>query len=419
MKGIVQVSAVCIFFILLCLLPWGCNSGDDDEDSPTPVPTATHTPTPDPGEPTPTPTQQSGNSVIVSTVDELFTALEDARNGLYSEILIEDGLYSLHTMLWIDVPYLTIRGQSGNRENVILEGQGMMGEVTHVFNVAADGFRALDMTLRLVSQHAVQLQLDIDNVVLKNLHLVDIGEQMIKIAYDESDPQSSENGIVENCLLEYTADYGPQYYIGGIDGHYAFNWTIRNNVFMNIRSPEEDTAEHAIHFWSDSQNTLVEKNIIINCDRGIGFGLGDRGHQSGIIRNNIIYHDGIDDNADVGIGLENAADVAVYNNTIFMENSYPNALEYRFSNTNAYIANNLTNRNIQSRDGGSATLETNYTEADSSFFENVLLYDFHLSGDISMVVDSGTTIDELTDDFEGDSRPQGAGFDIGADELVP
>jgi len=146
--------------------------------------------------------------------------------------------------------------------------------------------------------------------------------------------------------------------------------------------------------------------------------MGNRGHHSGIIRNNIIFHDDIDDSADVGIGLENATNVAVYNNTIYFENSYPNAIEYRFSNTSALITNNLTNKLIQSRDGGNASLETNYTTASAAYFNDLDNFDLHLVGNIDTVIDTGVALVDLIDDFDGDSRPQGNGIDIGADEYI-
>lgn len=44
-------------------------------------------------------------------------------------------------------------------------------------------------------------------------------------------------------------------------------------------------AEHAIYFWTHSENTIVEQNLILNYDRGIGLGLRDVPHVNGTIRN--------------------------------------------------------------------------------------------------------------------------------------
>ncbi len=363
--------------------------------------------------------QIAETGVVVDTVNELVSAVDEANAGGVATILLADGTYDLTDMLPIWAAGITVRSQSGNRDAVILRGQGMHGAVTHIFNVAGNGFSARDMTLRDVSQHAVQLQIDVDDVSLRNLHILDTGEQMVKVAYSPSDPRSSDNGRLEYSRLEYSAGIGPQWYIGGIDAHFARNWTVRNNTFVGIRSPSGDVAEHAIHFWSDSENTLVEGNTIVNCDRGIGFGLGGRGHSGGIIRNNMIYHDTSEGFADVGIGLESAAGAQVYNNTILFGHSYPNAIEYRFSGTTGVlIANNLTNRAIAQRDGSSATLEYNLTGALPEWFVDPPAGDLHLAAAYSSVVDQGTAVIGLSDDFDGEARPQGAGIDIGADEFT-
>lgn len=362
----------------------------------------------------------AAGQVLVDTVQELADAVAAANAGGPKTILVADGTYTLGNMLWISAQNVTVRSASGNRAAVVLRGAGMTtGNVTHIFNVAGSGFSVRDMTLRNVRNHAIQLQPDVDNVRIQNLHILDTFEQMVKVAYVDGSPASSDDGLVEGCLFEYSAGIGPQFYIGGIDAHRAKRWIVRNNTFRNIRSPSGSVAEHAIHFWSDSEDTLVERNRILTCDRGIGFGLGDRGHLRGIIRNNVLYHDSSGGFADVGIGLESAPGAQLYNNTVFHENSYPNAIEYRFAETTGVlIANNLTNRAIVRRDNASGSGTNNVTSAQASWFVAPASGDVHLRTAVPAVVDQGMSISGLTGDFDGDFRPQGGGIDIGADEMV-
>ena len=359
-------------------------------------------------------------AVTVSNVAELCSAISTANSGGDTDIKLEDGTYTLDNSLWVEAEGVTVSSVSGNRSAVIIEGAGMNGSVSHIFGVAGSNFTVQNVTLRKVANHAVQIhgEMNVNSPVIRNVHIQDTYEQMIKVSYDSSQPiNGSQNGLVEKCLFEYTAGIGPQYYIGGIDAHNTTNWIIRDNEFRDIRSPSEDLAEHAIHFWSNSQNTLVERNLVINCDRGIGFGLGDRGHIGGTIRNNMIYHDTSEGFADVAISLESTTNAQVYNNTIYMEHSYSNAIEYRFAATTGLtIINNLTNKAITARDGASAAASNNITNAIASWFVNPSAGDLHLSYAVPSVVDQGQGIEGLTDDFDKNKRPQGIGYDIGADE---
>ena len=359
------------------------------------------------------------NAVVVGTVAELVSAVNSANAGGDKLIECENGTYLLGDLLHIIADSITIRSLNGNRDSVTIRGQGMTGGVSHVFLVQGSDFSAQDMTIGWVANHAIQIQgeQNADRPHISNVRFIDTYEQMLKVSAGGS--EYCDSGIVDNCEFEYSAGIGPQYYIGGVDCHRSRNWVVRNNVFKHIRSPSGSIAEHAIHFWNNSENTVAECNWIVNCDRGIGFGLGSSQHIGGVIRNNMIYHDTTEGFADVGIAIETCPDCQIYNNTIYHEHSYSNAIEYRFAaTTNAYIANNLTNKNIQARDGATGIDTSNITNAQSSWFVDVPNGDLHLDYAVPTVVDAGIPITGLTHDFDGDSRPQGDGFDIGADEYT-
>ena len=365
------------------------------------------------------------SAVVVSNETQLRAAVTAANSGGDTQIVLTDGTYNLTEMLYITRDGVSIRSQSGSRDGVVLRGQGMTGGVSHVIQIQATGVTIEDMTLGWVANHAIQIhgENNAHNAVMRNLHLVDTFEQMIKVSFNPAHPENeSRNGLVEGCLFEYSAGIGPQWYIGGVDAHNAADWIVRGNTFRNICSPSGSVAEHAVHFWSNSRNTLVENNLIVDCDRGIGFGLGSSPHQGGVIRNNMICHHNRNLLfADVGISLESSSGTQVYHNTLYFENSYPNAVEYRFAATSGVlVVNNLCNKAVVSRDGGSGTVHHNVTNAQASWFSGVITNDLHLAYPVSTVVDGGTAaIPDLPvpfRDWDGQVRPLGAGPDIGADE---
>lgn len=352
----------------------------------------------------------------VASLRELTSALRFASSG--DIILLEDGVYRMHDKwaLQVETDDLTIRGKSGNREKVVIEGDGMHGEKQSGFFINADDVLIADLTIQNVRNHCIQTAPGKDRLHFRNCVFRNAGEQLFKVTTDkENDP--SEEGIVEYSLFEYSEGTGPRGYIGGIDVHNGKSWTIRDNIFRFIRSPEGHIAEHAVHFWSNSANTLVERNQIINCDRGIGFGMANSGHKDGVIRNNMIYHSGIPGFNDVGISLESSPGTQVYNNTIFMEHDYPNAIEARFPVTqNVLIANNLSNKIIRMRDGATALTKTNKTNADAKIFIDPSQGNLHLKSEISGILDAGSPVEGLKDDFDKQIRPVGKEIDIGADE---
>ena len=369
-------------------------------------------------------------TVTVTTVAELATAVAQANNqGGNMIIQVADGTYALNDTLYINAPHVTITSLSGNRENVIIEGDAMSAtaSVGNLIRVAAANVQVSNLTLQKSGWHLIQVagEADADDFVASNIIFRDAYEQMLKVTYSAATPDvGADDGLVENSLFEYTAGIGPQYYIGGIDAHQAHNWVVRHNTFKDIASPSDSVAEHAIHFWSNSVGTIAESNIIIDCDRGIGYGLtAGRGHDGGIIRNNMVFHSNNGDPfADTGIALWYSPDTLVYNNTIYLAHNYPWAVEYRFpETTNVSIRNNLTNKAIAARDGATGIVNNNVTAANSSWFANPAQGNLHLvdiAATRANVIDQGIALPEVPTDIDGNARPQGSAYDIGADEFV-
>jgi hypothetical protein len=366
-------------------------------------------------------------TVVVNSTSELVNAVNNANSGGDRDIRVADGYYNLDgNYLRIAADDISVRSESGKRGQVILDGSY---KTTEIFQIVASNITIAGMTLKKAYYHPVHIMAtsdhDVDHVIIRDLHIIDPGQQAIKINQDSAKSHSVINGLIENCLVELT-DAGRQEvwtingscYTGGIDGHHTINLTVRDNEIRGFWC-SGGLSEHGVHLWSFSTGTVVERNLITDCDRGIGFGLGTSGHINGIIRNNMIWHGADHNYSDVGIGLESAPGAQVYNNTIYHEHPYPNAIEYRFTDSSGIaISNNLCNRAITSRDGATASLSSNYTGAQATWFVDTAAGDLHLAYPVGDVVDHGIALNGLADDFDREPRPQGMGFDIGADEYT-
>ncbi len=371
-------------------------------------------------------------AVLVSSVGALQTAVNNANSGGDKTILIADGTYDLTgRAFYITADNVTVRSASGNRGAVVLDNHYDMGGTTSgIFRIVSSGVTISDMTLKRPYYHAIHISpagnKNTGNILLKNLHIIDPGEQAIKINANSRDnaTYSVRNSVIRDSLIELTnsgrrnlTNTSYPCYTGGIDGHWASNWTVQDNTVKGFWC-SDGLSEHGIHFWNNSSDILVQRNAIIDCDRGIGFGLGSDGNVRGIIRNNMIYHGPDHGFSDVGIGIESTSNAKIYNNTIFHVHNY-SAIEYRFSSTtNVLIKNNLTNRPIARRDGASGTVANNITNAGAAWFVDAGAGDLHLKGTISSVIDKAQNISGLIDDLDQDKRPQGQGYDIGADEAT-
>ena len=333
-------------------------------------------------------------------------------------------------MIQNGVHNVMITGSTGDRDAVVIKGHGMNNS-----DYGSAGFGIVirnaqdiiiqNLTIEDFYYHDIMVDsgAGASNLELKNLHLKDAGEQLIKISATPGQTSYCDNGLVENCLIEYT-NRAKSGYTNGISALAVKDWVVRYNTFKNIRAPEGQLAGPAILFWQNSMDTVIERNRIINCDRGIAFGDSSGpsqyardgettyDHQGGMIRNNFIYRD---QPGDVGISVNKAKDFKILNNTVILNNTFPWTIEYRFSSSNGIVANNLTDGPIQARDGAHATLVTNVTNAQASWFQDVSSGNLHLTSQASTALNHATSYLDVSDDIDGQSR--GASPDIGADEF--
>ena len=394
-------------------------------------------------------TPPSGRTFIVDTVEEIWSAVNSAVSG--DTILVADGTYNLGAAgryIWIDVANVTIRSLSGNRDDVIFDDnyQG-----TEVITVAASDVTIADLTIKRARTHAIHVvssaSADTVNTLIYNVRIVDPGQQAIKINPSNStffadfgEVACSDMELTENGRMEVYS-YNGSCYTGGIDGHRARGWIVRDctieGFWCNL-----DLSEHGVHFWTGSRDTLVERNTFIDNARGVGFGLresgngrtysddpcpdanGYVGHFGGIIRNNFFFaaDAGLFNSqygADTGIALWQACNAKVYHNTLAFTDTPFSAVEYRFENTQADIINNLTTHNILKRPPASANLAGNLQQQALTIFTDSATGNLHLDKSATVAIDKGVFLAAglCDDDIDGDPRPSGKARDVGADEL--
>lgn len=163
------------------------------------------------------------------------------------------------------------------------------------------------------------------------------------------------------------------------------------------------------------RNVRVYNNIVYN---NAAIGLHVAGYSTGPIDNitlinNDVYNNGLVDSWGGGIYMQygSATNVVIRNNIISKNRNYQMASA---ASANAAITNNLIDGYIGGLD---ETKGTDYVEGNPKFV-NPVSADFHLQS-TSPAIDNGSSFNAPNVDFDGNSRPQGAGYDIGSYEFMP
>jgi hypothetical protein len=362
-------------------------------------------------------------------------------------LLLDDGTYDLDgAYLWLSTPGVTIRSASGDRDAVILDGGYVSTEILHP---AASDITVADLTLQRATTHPIHAAPEADDGTITGLRIynvviLDPGQQAIKVnPYGDSYVDSGELACSH---LELTDAGRPHVdpvvsgcYTGGIDAHGARDWIVRDNHVQGFWCPT-GFSEHGIHFWVGSRDTVVERNVLVDNYRQIGFGLREEvtgrsfadepcpgvpvaGHYGGVIRNNMIYASDPDLYAseygyDTGVSLNQSCGTQVLHNTVASTEAPYIGIEYRFGLTDAAITNNLVTANIREREDAVATEEGNLEDASLDLFIDHAGVDLHLAAGAAAAIDQGMVLDIGACDEDVDGEPRDGSPDIGADEVT-
>ena len=372
--------------------------------------------------------------IRVTSVAALFQAAKDVRPG--GTIAVADGHYMMPRYFEIQTDNVTLRGESGERANVILDGaRSRHGELLGISNCS--GVTIADLTVQNVMWNGIKLnsnrnvqRVTIWNCVIRNVW--QRGVKGVKVPEANREANRPRDCRIQHCLFvndrakrfaDDTADTTERFngnYIGGIDVMYATDWVISDNVFVGIRGRTGE-ARGAIFLWHDARGCVIERNIIVDCDTGICLGNSFRAPGTAvhctdcIVRNNFVTR-----TPETGILADYTRDCAIVHNTIHDPGSrLKRLIRLVHNNDGLLVANNLLSGPPLRRDllEGTITEQDNVTRLLTEAFVDASTGDLHLRGPVNGVTRAVPCLQHTPHDIDGQARESRTA--AGADDRPP
>lgn len=372
-----------------------------------------------------------GEIIRVTTANELLAAVEHVGTG--GTILLAEGHYRVPRVIVLrGKKDITIRSAGGDPTKVVLSGKGwdsgaQNDDILHIGR--CQGVTIADLTFTDCRSYGIKVEAENapQDIHIYNCRFRDIGVRAIKGSAGQDPNVHAVKGSVRYCRFENTkippADwlYGGDY-IAAIDMMALDGWTFSDNVFRNIKG-RNGGGRAALFIWVRSQRVVVERNLIVDCDRGVA--LGNPGQSTanragerlvyvrdGIVRNNFIVG-----GPDCGIELWYADDIKVYNNSIWRpERNWSRGIRVGTGTAHTEIVNNLVHGEIR-LEGGEADLRQNLTGRLDGYFVDPPSGNLVLTPAAVKAIDQGIALPEVSDDIRG--RPRRGRIDLGAWEGLP
>ena len=373
--------------------------------------------------------QASGLTIVVSDVKELIRAINQAEPG--QTILIEDGHYLMPQYVQISADNVTLRSASGHRERVIIDGAESRHRELLGISACSDVTIA-DLTIQNIQCNGFKInsETNVQHLTIYNCIIHNIwqrGVKGVKVPKENREEIRPKNCRIQYCLFyndrpkrlsDDPADIAKGNYVAGIDVMFAKDWIISDNVFIGIQGRTFE-GRGAIFVWHDSQDCVIERNIIVDCDVGLQLGNPHRPSEIEyhcvrfIARNNFITRA-----PEAGIVMVYTKDCKLLNNTIHDPQSrLQRLLRTVFTNDGLLIANNLlSGPGMRNESESKITFLNNIIQDVSNGFIDPAQGNLHLKSTAIGAIDKALVLPEVVEDF--DRQPREAKPDIGADEII-
>ena len=271
------------------------------------------------------------DEVTVSNLIDLQEAIDSAPEA-GRIITLAKGTYQQTERIMIQYKNnITIQGETDNYDDTVLIGPGINDESMYMnMKVISSSYCTIkNLTLQDSYYHAVQIADWAHYFRGENLKMLDNGESGIKTN------MFADYGTIENCYIGFTTN-GMRSVIEGIDGVGVRGWVVRGNTIENIIQLEEnidlDVMPHyedwigfGVFFKGNSQDCLIEDNLLLNCDVALSMGgsgtgssyyrYNDESFESRreVMRNNVVWGT----IRKSGIYINSATEFEIYNNIIW------------------------------------------------------------------------------------------------------
>lgn len=336
---------------------------------------------------------------------------------------------------WLKFINLNFNHESQPTDAIKISGENIIFENVQIWNGKRDGLDFTSSARNILIKksdihnftwqigqdaHCIVLDSGVENFTLESSTVYNCGGDGIQLyAEDATDPQKYSKNITISENRFWTTQ--PSQSENAIDVKGVHGMTIRNNEMYGY-------ANKAVVFQKGPTNVKFVKNKIKNSNRGLEI-RQEGGHTPSDfeIINNLFY----DITGQYALKLDGVTNAKVQHNTIanikgngiriegggVISSAIQNNL---IADTGAQSATNLQNTTLTSNGWfGKAKpgpLESpSDTQGENAGFVNAENKNFRLTSD-SPAINTGTIIDSIISDFEGNVRPQAGGYDLGAYE---